>query len=94
MDVIENILRYVKLPKNSKSTDESFSPLCQLQMSISQNRPVQLVPCFVGVHHICSLYIDYGTIKNFLNLLPVSFSKQHRKGQVTEQSVGKIVDFF
>ena len=31
-----------------------FSPLCNLQLSISQNRPVQLVPCFVavGAHHI------------------------------------------
>ena len=29
-----------------------FSPLYQLQLPISQNRPVQLVPCFVGVHHI------------------------------------------
>ena len=29
-----------------------FSSLCQLQLSISQNRHVWLVPCFVGVHHI------------------------------------------
>ena len=38
----------------SKSTDELFSPLCQLQLSISQSMPVVLVPCFVGVHHILS----------------------------------------
>ena len=32
-----------------------FSPLCQLPIAhrdLSQNRPVQLVPCFAGVHHI------------------------------------------
>ena len=29
-----------------------FSPLYQLQLSISQNRPVPLVSCFVGVHHV------------------------------------------
>ena len=33
-----------KIPK----IDELFSPLCQLQLSISQNRPVQLVSCFVA----------------------------------------------
>ena len=26
-----------------------FSPLCQLYLPMSQNKPVQLVPCFVGV---------------------------------------------
>ena len=29
------------------------SPLYELQMSISQNRPIRLVLCFVGAHHIC-----------------------------------------
>ena len=41
--------------KISKSTDELFFTLCQLQLSISQNRLVQLVPCFVEVHHICDM---------------------------------------
>ena len=51
MEVIENILGYVKRKKISKSTGY-FSPLCQLQLPLSQNRPVRLVPHFVGVHHI------------------------------------------
>ena len=41
-----------KKKKISKSTDESFFTLCEIQFPISQNRSVQLVPCFVGVHHI------------------------------------------
>ena len=49
-----------------KSTNQqmsNFSSLYQLQSSISQNRPVQLVPYFVGVDHICSLISVLGTIK-------------------------------
>ena len=41
-----------KKKKPSKLTDESFSLLCQLQLFISQNRHVQLVPCFIWMHHI------------------------------------------
>ena len=41
--------------KISKWTDGLFFPLCKLQLSISQNRPVQLVPSFVEVHHIILL---------------------------------------
>ena len=33
----------------------NFSPQCQLQLPVSQNRSVRLVPCFVGVYHICIL---------------------------------------
>ena len=36
----------------------NFSPLCQLQLSISKNRTVQLVPSFVGGHHICLTFIS------------------------------------
>ena len=35
-----------------------FSPLCQLQLSIPQNRHVLLVPCFVRVHHYFVLMCD------------------------------------
>ena len=48
--------RHIKVRKKTKMSNwqmSYFSPLCQLQSSISQNRPVWLVPCFVGVHHIC-----------------------------------------
>ena len=47
-----------------------FSPLCQLQLPIPQNRPVQLVPCFVGVHHteifgiICNKLSEIVTMKS------------------------------
>ena len=54
MEVIEDILRYVKKTKISKSTDESFSTpkpktICPY-LKIAWL--VRLVPCFVGVHHI------------------------------------------
>ena len=48
----KNMLRYVKTQKSQNRQVCNFSTLCQLQLSISQNRPVRLVPCFVGVHHI------------------------------------------
>ena len=41
--------------KNTKSPNRQmsyFSPLCKLQLSISHNRHMQLIPRFVGVHHI------------------------------------------
>ena len=42
-----------KIPKILKFWQMSyFSLICQLQLSIPQNRLVWLVPCFVGVHHI------------------------------------------
>ena len=43
-----------------------FHPICQLQMPISQNRPVWLVPCFVGVNHICRWCTQWN-----LNILPM-----------------------
>ena len=46
---------------SEKLTDESFSPLCQLQLPISQNKPVRLVPCFVGAHHI--YIVDFWVFK-------------------------------
>ena len=46
--------------KNQNRQMSYFSPLCQLQLSISKNRPVRLVPCFVGVHHICFIEICDG----------------------------------
>ena len=52
MEVIENIFRYVKIQKSQNRQLSYFSLLYQLKLSISQNRPVRLVPCFVGVHHI------------------------------------------
>ena len=36
-----------------KLTDGLFITLCHLQLSMSLNMPVQLVPCFVGLQHIC-----------------------------------------
>ena len=51
MEVIENI-NVCKKTKISKSTDELFSPPIPTSLlSISHNRPVRLVPCFVEVHH-------------------------------------------
>ena len=47
MEVIENILRYVKKQKSQNQQMSYFSPLCQLHLSISQNRPVQLVACLL-----------------------------------------------
>ena len=41
--------------RNNLGKKNSF--LCQLQLPISQNRSVQLVPHFVGGHHICDF--DY-----------------------------------
>ena len=56
MEVIDNTLRYVRKKKKKKEISNKpmthIPLLCQLQLSISQNRPVQLVPCFVGVHHV------------------------------------------
>ena len=65
MRVIENILTNVKKSKISKSTDESFSPLYQLMLSISQNGPVQLVPCFILVHYIFNLKTHLQVINVF-----------------------------
>ena len=54
--MIENILlRYEKEQKSQNRQMTYFSPLCQLHLSISQKRAVQLVPCYVGVHHIIFL---------------------------------------
>ena len=52
MDVVENIVSYIEKQKLQIEQMNYFSPLCQLQLLISQNRPVRLVPCFVRVHHI------------------------------------------
>ena len=46
-----------KKKKTLKSADELFFPLCQLQQSVSVNRPVPLVLCFVGVHHLYGQYL-------------------------------------
>ena len=47
--LIEDVLLYVKKQNFLNRQMNHFSPLCQLQLPISQNRPVA---CFVGVHHI------------------------------------------
>ena len=57
---IRKHIKYVQKKKKKEKeklhistlTDELIFTLCQLQLPISQNRPVQLVPFFVGVHHI------------------------------------------
>ena len=56
MEVIENILRYVE---NQKSQNRQMS--CQLSMS--QNRPVRLVPWFVGVHHKWTSFMNFHQMK-------------------------------
>ena len=43
-----------------------FSRLCQLQLSISQSRSVQLVPCFVGVHHL--IIFTVSVVVGFLHI--------------------------
>ena len=51
MKVIADIFRYI-LKKISKLTDELFFTPMPTSIAIPQNRPVRLVPCFVGMHHI------------------------------------------
>ena len=49
--------KHIKVCKKTRSQNRQmsyFSPLCQIQSSISQNRPVRLVACFVGVHNGCT----------------------------------------
>ena len=49
-----NMVRILKNKQTKKKLQNRqmrhFSPICQLQLPISQNEPVQLVPCFVGEH--------------------------------------------
>ena len=61
MEVIDDLLQYVKEPPKSQNKHMSNSALLyQLELPIPQNRPVGLVPWFVGVHHI--LYtVDYSS---------------------------------
>ena len=49
--VIEDILRYIKTKSQNRQMSH-FSPICHFQLPISQKRPVWLVPCYIGVHHI------------------------------------------
>ena len=49
-------IKVCKKTKFSKSTDELFFTLCQLQLRLYQNRPMRLALCFVGVHHIYAKY--------------------------------------
>ena len=44
--------KHIKVHKKKNRQMSYFSPLCQLQLPISQNRHVRLVPWFVEVHHI------------------------------------------
>ena len=50
MEVIESTLRYIENKESQHRQMNHISALCQLQLPISQNRPVRL---FVGVHHVC-----------------------------------------
>ena len=49
-----------------------ISPLCQLPLSVSQNRPVRLAPCFVGMHHIF-VPIFFHNVLNLLLFFPPQF---------------------
>ena len=81
MEVIENILRKKKKKKKKKNPQNQwksyFSPLCQLQLSIPQNRPVQhkdpkytsimgmiSLPAYfkMGMVEICVLFLVYKEI--------------------------------
>ena len=47
--------KHTKVCQKTKISNQQmgyFSPLYQLQSSISRNRHVRLVPCFVGVQHM------------------------------------------
>ena len=50
--------RYVKKPKSQNRQTSYFSPLCQLHLSISQNRPVRLVPYLLQ----CVTYMNLSSI--------------------------------
>ena len=54
MEVIENLQKYVNKQTSQNQQMTLFFTPCQLQLSISQNRPVRCVPRFVGVHLICT----------------------------------------
>ena len=52
--------KHIKACKKQKCQNQQmshFSPLYQLQLPVSRNRPVRLVPCFVGVHHSTCSFI-------------------------------------
>ena len=53
MEVIQTILRYVKYQKSQNQQINYFSPLCQLQLSAFQNRPVRFVPFLLE----CNTYV-------------------------------------
>ena len=52
MEVIEDMFKVCKKQNSQNWQMSYFKPLYQVQLSISQNRPVRLVFCFVEVHHI------------------------------------------
>ena len=57
MDLKEDIFMYVKKQISQNRLMSHFSPPCQIQLPISQNRPVRLAPCFVGVHHKYGIHL-------------------------------------
>ena len=57
----------------------NFSPLCQLQLSISQNRPVLLVPHFVGVHHKCVNFTVQEVVASDSTLITSHFTLSNAK---------------
>ena len=66
---MEDILRYIKKQESQNWQTSHFPPLCYLQLPISQNRPVWLVPCFVVVHHKYALkYLEVLLTHSFLML--------------------------
>ena len=52
MKVIENIKRYVRKQNLKIDRWVTFHPYANFGCPYLKNRPVRLVPCFVGVHHI------------------------------------------
>ena len=69
------MLRYVKkcLKKNSQNRQMSyFSPLCQLQLSLSQDRPVLLAPLFCwSTSHLSPNVVS--CLKNIYLILEYTF---------------------
>ena len=62
------VKKKTKSKSKSKSTDEIFfTPMPTFIVHIS-NRPVQLVPCFVEVHHIYNFCTDANKVLLHLKL--------------------------
>ena len=73
--------KHIKVCKK-KSTDELFfTPMpFQLPIHVSQNRPVRLVPCFVGVlnkHSLCFVLHAYNT--NHKNIADKVYFQTHQQ---------------